>query len=90
MVAMVISLLSLVLESSCFFVESHFPLSIVTHDELARFKNMLRGADNNFVRQWYTGNEDKERLQERCADCLRALQVVIEKEKRKVSELDLI
>ena len=30
----------------------HAAGSIVTHDELARFKNMLRGADNNFVRQW--------------------------------------
>ena len=59
-------------------------ISIVTHDELARFKNMLRGADNNFVRQWHTGNDDKERLQQRCADCGRALQSVIEKEKRKI------
>jgi ATP-dependent RNA helicase DDX51/DBP6 len=59
-------------------------ISIVTHDELARFKNMLRGADNNFVRQWYTGSDDKERLQQRCTDCMRALQAVIEKEKRKI------
>ena len=30
-------------------------ISIVTLDEQSRFKNMLRGADNNFVRQWCVG-----------------------------------
>ena len=75
--------------SNCFLIQSlcHTSLSIVTHDELARFKNMLRGADNNFVRQWYTGSEDRERLQQRCSDCVLALQAAIEKEKRKVSRL---
>ncbi len=37
---------------------------------------------NTFAR--YTGSEDKERLQQRCADCVRALQAVVEKEKRKI------
>ena len=32
----------------------------------------------------YTGSEDKERLQARCTDCLRALGEAIEQEKRKV------
>ena len=41
-------------------------ISIVTQDEQSRFKNMLRGADNNFVRQWCVGECSR---WVRCGNC---------------------